>query len=112
GDPARALDYYRRGLVAATEIGLVEGQLHALVGIATLETEAVDARLAARLLGRMKELAARLGVANEDQDDALERRTLARRETALGPEQLASELAAGTALSLEAAIDLALGRSA
>jgi tetratricopeptide (TPR) repeat protein len=109
GDLARACDFYRHGLEAATEIGLAEGQLWALFGIAALEAEAGDARVGARLLGRMKELASRLGVANEHEDVALERQTLARLEAALGPERLASELAAGAALSLEDAIDLALG---
>jgi hypothetical protein len=56
-------------------------------------------------------LASRLGAVNEDPDEALERQTLATLEPALGPERLASELAAGAALSLEEAIDLALGRS-
>ena len=59
----------------------------------------------------MKELESRLGAANDDAIDALERQTLARLEAALGPERLASELAAGAALSLEDAIDLALERS-
>ena len=68
GDLARARDFYRRGLEAATEIGLVEAQLHALFGIAALEAEAGDACAGARLLGRMKELASRLGAANEDRD--------------------------------------------
>jgi predicted ATPase/class 3 adenylate cyclase/Tfp pilus assembly protein PilF len=111
GDLARACNLYRRGLEAATEIGLVEAQLHALFGIAALEAEDGDARTGARLLGRMKELESRLGAANDDAMDALERQTLARLEAALGPERLASELAAGAALSLEDAIDLALGRS-
>jgi Tfp pilus assembly protein PilF len=111
GDLARARELYGRGLETATEIGLVEGQLHALFGIAMLEAEAGDAGAGARLLGRMKELASRLGAANEDQDEVLERQTLARLEAALGPERLASELAAGAALALEDAIDLALGRS-
>ena len=76
-----------------------------------MEAEAGDARAGARLLGRMKEVASRLGAAGDDQDDAFERQTLARLEAALGPDRLASELAAGAALSLEDAIDLALGRS-
>src|SRR4029077_18916144 len=97
----RAYDFYRRGLEAANEIGLAEGQLWGLFGIAALEAEAGDACVGARLLGRMKELASRLGPAYEDQEDALERKTLARLEAALGPERLASELAAGAALSLE-----------
>jgi predicted ATPase/Tfp pilus assembly protein PilF len=111
GDLARARDFYRRGLEAATEIGLVEAQLHALFGLAAVEAEAGDARAGARLLGRMKELESRLGAADEDELDPLERQTLARLEAALGPDGLASELAAGAALSLEDAIDLALGRS-
>ena len=37
---------------------------------------------------------------------------LARLRDALGPERLESEIAAGAAMSLEEAIDLALGRSA
>jgi predicted ATPase/Tfp pilus assembly protein PilF len=111
GDLARARDYYRRGLEAATEIGLVDVQLWSLFNIAALEAEAGDAHVAARLFGRMKELESRLGAAIDDVDDARERQTLARLEAVLGPERLASELAAGAALSLEDAIDLALGRS-
>ena len=112
GDLARARDYYRRGLEAATEIGLVEAQVHALFGIAALEAETGDARAGARLLGQVKELDSRLGAASDDALDALERQTLTTLEAALGPEQLASEVAAGAALPLEDAIDLALGRSA
>ena len=112
GDLARARDFLRRGLVAASEVGLVEGELYALFGIAALEAQAGDASRGARLLGRTKELASRLGTAlDEDEGDAIERQTLARLEAALGPERLASELAAGAVLSLDDAIDLALGRS-
>ena len=110
GDLDRARDFYRRGLEAATEIGLVEGQLWGLFGLAVVAAEGGDARTGARLFGRMEELMARLGAANQEQDD-VEQQTLARLEAALGPELLASELAAGAALSLEEGIDLALGRS-
>ena len=108
GDLARARDYYRGGLEAATEIGLVEAQLWSLFGLAALEAEAGDARAGARLFGRARELASHLGAAHEDEDEALQRQTLAMLESALGPERLASELSAGAALSLEDAIDLAL----
>jgi predicted ATPase/Tfp pilus assembly protein PilF len=111
GDLARARDLYRRGLEAATEIGLVEAQLHALFGIAAVEAEAGDCAVGARLFGRMKELRSRLGAASEEQDDAVEQQALERLDIALGPELLASELAAGAALPLEDAIDLALGRN-
>jgi predicted ATPase/Tfp pilus assembly protein PilF len=109
GDLARARDFYRRGLEAATEIGLVEAQVHALFGVAALEAETGDACAGARLFGLAKELDSRLGAASDDALD--QRQTLARLEASLGPDRLASELAAGAALSLEDAIDLALGRS-
>ena len=110
GDLDHARDFYKRGLEAATEIGLVEGQLWALFGLAMVEAEIGEPRTGARLFGRMKELKSQLGAANEEQDDD-ERATLVRLEAKLGPELLASELAAGAALSLDEAIDLALGRS-
>ena len=110
GDLDRARDFYRRGLEAATEIGLVEGQLQALFGLAALEAETGEPRAGARLFGRTKELASRLGAANEEQSD-VERANAGEARGALGPELLTSELAAGAALSLEDAIDLALGRS-
>jgi predicted ATPase len=109
GDLDRARDFYHRGLEAATEIGLVECQLWALFGVAAVEAEAGEARTGARLLGHTTELASRLGADFEEGAD-VERQTFARLEAALGPELLASELAAGAALSLEDAIDLALGR--
>ena len=110
GDLDRARDFYKRGLEAATEIGLVEGQLWALFGLAMVEAEIGEPRTGARLFGRMKELKSQLGAANEEQEDD-ERATLVSLEAKLGPELLASELAAGAALSLDEAIDLALGRS-
>src|SRR4051812_4103537 len=62
----------------------------------------------ARLFCHTPELASRLGAAYDEEED-LERQTFARLEAALGPELLASELAAGAALSLKDAIDLAVG---
>ena len=56
GDLARAHGLYRRGLAAAEEIGLVEIELYALLGVASYEAEAGDPIAAARLLGRMKEV--------------------------------------------------------
>ena len=109
GDLTRARDFYRRGLEAATEIGLVEIQLWSLYGLAALDAEAGDAQTGARLLGHAEELASRLHAASEDQDSAHMRQALTRLESALGPERLESELAAGAALSLEDAIDLGLG---
>jgi tetratricopeptide (TPR) repeat protein len=110
GDLNRMRDFYQRALEAATEIGLIESQLWGLFGLAVVETEGGQARIGARLFGRMEELKSQLGAANVEQDD-VERQTLARLAARLGPELLASELAAGAALSLDEAIDLALGRN-
>ena len=109
GDLDRMRDFYERGLEAATEIGLVEGQLWGLFGLAVVEAEVGQARIGARLYGRMKELKSHLGAANVEQD-VVERQTLVKLEAELGPELLASELTTGAAMSLEDAIDLALGR--
>jgi predicted ATPase/Tfp pilus assembly protein PilF len=110
GDLVGACDFYRRSLEAATQIGLVECQLWALFGLAAVDAQSGQARTGARLLGHTTELASRLGAANEEEVDVA-RQTLARLEAALGPELLESELAAGAALSLADAIDLALGQS-
>jgi tetratricopeptide (TPR) repeat protein len=112
GDGARAHELYGRALTAAEEIGLVEAQLWALLGIAAYEVEAGDAVAAARLPGRVKKLELDLRTAEDDQGEEFKRRTLAALRLALAPERLAAELAAGAGLSLEEAIDLALGRSA
>jgi tetratricopeptide (TPR) repeat protein len=112
GDGARAHDLYGRALTAAEEIGLVEAQLWALLGIATYEAEGGEAVAAARLLGRVQKLESDLRTAEDDQGEEFKRRTLAALRLALAPERLAAELAAGAGLSLEEAIDLALGRSA
>ena len=80
-----------------------------MFGLAALEAETGDARTGARLFGHTTELASRLGAYEEEFDAA--RQTSARLEAALGAELLESELAAGAALSLEDAIDLALGQS-
>ena len=112
GDGARAHELYRGALTAAEEIGLVEAQLWALLGIAAYEAEAGDVVAAARLLGRVKQLESDLRSAANDEGEEFKRRTLAALRLALPPERLAAELAAGAALSLEEAIDLALGRNA
>jgi predicted ATPase/Tfp pilus assembly protein PilF len=106
GDPDRARDFFRRALEAATEIGLVECQLWSLHGLAAMDAEAGDAHTAARLFGYTTELASRLGAALND-PEIVELQTFAKLEAALGPDLLASEVAAGAALSLEDAINLA-----
>jgi len=106
GDGARAHDFFRSGLAAAEQIGLVVIELSAMSGIAACQADAGDAVTAARLLGCVKEEAARLGSPRDATDTALEERL---REI-LGPKRLSSELAVGAALAREDAIDLAFGR--
>ena len=107
GDLTRAREYYRNGLAAAAEIGLVDIELSALWGLARYEAEAGDRVTAARPVGWINERQARLGAPSDEDDIALEEGLRDR----LGPERLASELAAGAVLAREDAIDLALGRS-
>jgi len=109
GDLDRAREFFRRSLDAATEIGLIESQLWALSSLAAVEAEAGNPRLSARLFGHAMELASRLG-ASHDESEVIERQTFARLEAALGPELITSELAAGAALSLEDAIELAFAQ--
>ena len=108
GDLDRAQVFFRRSLGAATEIGLIECQLWALCGLAAVEAETGDAGTGARLFGHGMELASRLG-AGHSESERMEQRTLERLRATLGPELLASELAAGATLSLEDTIDLASG---
>jgi len=111
GDGARAHELYRRALTAAEEIGLVEAQLWALLGVATYEAEGGQA-VRGRAPARPRQA---VGVGSPQRRGrpgrGVQRRTLAALHLALAPERLAAELAAGAALSLEDAIDLALGRS-
>ena len=94
-------------MAPAEEIGLVETELNAVLGLVSYEAEAGDALTAARLLGWVNERRSHLGAPTDADDIAVEDSLRDR----LGPERLASELAAGAALAREEAIDLALERS-
>jgi predicted ATPase len=110
GDRDGARERYRQGLAAALEIGLVDIQSAALSGLAACEAEAGNAVVAARLVGQSDALGSSLG-AIDDNLSAERERTLASARTVLDSDRVAAELAAGAALSLEDAVDLALGRS-
>jgi tetratricopeptide (TPR) repeat protein len=105
GDLVRAHEFLRSGLVAAEEIGLVQIELSAIWGIAACLAESGAATTAARLLGSVNEEFLRLGAPNDEDDGAFEDSL----REALGPDQLASEFAAGAALTRDEAIELALG---
>ena len=96
GDLPRARAFYRRGLVAAGEIGLVQIELGAMWGLASCEAEAGDVVIAARLVGWVNGQMARLGLSADPDAIALD---LAGLRDTLAPERLSSELAAGAALT-------------
>lgn len=112
-DLERGRELFLRGLAASQEIGLVEAEINALLGLAACEAEDGDSIWAARMLGCARATAARLGhraAANY----LLGTRGLAgQTETTLsetlGSERLDAELAAGAALSREEVIRRALG---
>ena len=106
GDLTRARAYFRSGLAAAAEIGLIQIELDAVWGLASYEAVAGDVVIAARLVGWVNEQIARLGASADVDDIALEESLRDR----LGAERLSSELAPGAALTREDAIDLAARR--
>ena len=104
GDLAGARAYFLGGLAAAGEIGLIDIELDAVWGLASLEAVAGDGVVAARLVGWVNEQIARLGASGGADDVVLEESLQDR----LGPERFSAELAAGAALTREEAIDLAV----
>ena len=104
GDLAGARAYFLSGLAAAGEIGLIDIELDAVWGLASLEAVAGDDVVAARLVGWVNEQIARLGATGGAEDVVLEESLQDR----LGPERFSAELAAGAGLTREEAIDLAV----
>jgi len=104
GDLAGARAYFLSGLAAAGEIGLIDIELDAVWGLASLEAVAGDDVVAARLVGWVNEQIARLGASGGADDVVLEESLQDR----LGPERFSAELAAGAGLTREEAIDLAV----
>jgi hypothetical protein len=108
GDTLRAHDRFCRGLTTAQEIGLVEAELNALLGVAACESASGDAVKAAQVLGWTQAAESRLGSGTAS-EDSLTERTLASLRESLGADRLEAELTAGAALSHEDAVSLALG---
>jgi hypothetical protein len=99
---------YRRALTAALEIGAAEMLADALSGVAFCEVRAGNPVVAARLLGQSNALVSSLGSPYHAKEEERARATM---HAALGPDGLAAELAAGAAMSVEDAVDLAFGRA-
>jgi predicted ATPase len=104
GDLAGARAYFLSGLAAAGEIGLIDIELDAVWGLASLEAVAGENVVAARLVGWVNEQIARLGATGGADDVVLEESLQDR----LGPKRFSAELAAGAGLTREEAIDLAV----
>jgi predicted ATPase/class 3 adenylate cyclase len=109
GDNDAALTLHRRALTAAVEIGAVAIQAVIMYCIALCEAALGDVGVAARLIGQTEQLNSRLGATDSSTEDWYAE-DLAPLRAALGEDRFEAELAAGAALSLEEAVDLALGK--
>jgi tetratricopeptide (TPR) repeat protein len=108
GENDAALTLHRRALTAAVEIGAIPIQATILYGIALCASASGDAVVAARLIGQTEQLNSSFGATHFMDEEWYVQEREALRE-GLGEDRLEAELAAGAALTLEDAIDLALG---
>ena len=111
-DLERSRELFSRGLATSQEVGLVEAEINALLGLAACEAEDGDPIWAARMLGCAQASAARVGhkaAANYLLGTlGLAGRTERTLSETLGSERLDAELGAGAALSRDEVIGRAL----
>jgi hypothetical protein len=107
GDVERARALLRDGLVAAREIGLVEGFIQGFVGLGAVYACEDPAR-AARLLGCADLLCEETGSNLQRFEGRLRDETEAALPARLGEDAYAAILAEGRALAIEDALTLAL----
>ena len=111
GDLDGARSMCEAALRVSRRTGESRGMAYAILGLALLAGDAGDWDRAAALHGAAQAFLDRTGVA-WDEDTARERRdSLDQARAHLGDEQLERAYAQGTALSLEKALDLALGKA-
>ena len=107
--PARALEYYRESIELAWEMGYLALVTLCLRGIAAIAVAGGDARAAATLLGGFDRIVERIGAilspAEKEDLDA----TIAQARDALGNDAFDAAWAEGGGLSLDQAVELALG---
>ncbi|MGO9165228.1 MAG: ATP-binding protein [Streptosporangiaceae bacterium] len=101
---------FEEALRTSRRIGSKRGIGSAINGLASLATDLGDWHRAAVLHGAGQALCDQTGVQWEGLDDRYRRESLGQARAALGDEQVQRASACGMALSLDQAIDLALGR--
>jgi predicted ATPase/class 3 adenylate cyclase len=103
-----AVSAARESLVLSRRLGDIEGLAWVFVLLGSLLAERGDAEVGATLLGVADGLREGIGYALAGAEEALYERTMAELRDALGQERCTLLLAEGRALSLDAAVDLAL----
>src|SRR5262249_17543051 len=110
GEHARARESLAEAFEIAERIGYREVIAYSLETAGELAFAAGDSRRSARLLGSAEQLFDAIGVELGAGERKGYEGTLAEPEAALGPDEVAAELAAGRALDQPAAVAEALGR--
>ena len=109
GDTERARALLEEGLTLARELGDQRGIVDALEGIAQLSSGRGSPEVGARLLGAAEALRAAADLPLVSGESAQHAQQLAALHGALGAEAFAAAWDEGRALSIEDAVDLALG---
>jgi hypothetical protein len=107
GDRQRARSLLRDSLVAAREVGLVEGFIGGFIGLGAAYAREDPAR-GARFLGRADLLCEEAALALEQMEDRVRVEAEAELRATLGADAYAAAYAEGRALVLEDALVLAL----
>ena len=103
GDPARAAELYEESLATWLEVGMQEGLVHALAGMATV-TVSREPRTAARLFGAVAGLSQLIGYDLGLPERARYERAQAAARVALSDDGFIAAVADGRALRLEEAV--------
>jgi hypothetical protein len=109
GDAARAAALYRESLLLARQMGYIILVVEALEGHAAADAAQGQWARAAQLFGAAEVLREALGAPQYGHQRAIRSRALASVRAALGEEAFTTEHTAGRAMTLDAAIALALG---
>jgi predicted ATPase/DNA-binding XRE family transcriptional regulator len=110
GDYNQATTYYKKSLLILSELGYKNGIAASLEGLALARARQGTSHVAAQLLGAAEGLRDRIGSALLPTDRTAHDEALAQLKAALGGAAFSETYAAGQALSLDQAIDLALNQ--
>jgi predicted ATPase/class 3 adenylate cyclase len=111
GDPDGARSAFGASLRISRRNGDNSGMAYAILGLACLAGDAGDWERAAVLHGAAQALGDRAGIGWQEVEARIRRDSVAQVRAQLGDEQLERAYAQGVALSLEKALDLALGKA-